>query len=246
MQPMTLLKRRGETSPAVLVFLALLVITGCRDASDVTEPVRRAPATPTTPTTPPSPTASGPLLVSGGMSPEHQAILVSRAGAAVTDAEVTVNGFPIPHCCGNLYSGNLPKAVRAGDTLYLKVTAGDVTFEGFGEVMATPVITSPTAGSTFASTDSITMAWSTPTDPDRFQVCLNCRENALEAAIYHASGSAREYTIEPGILVDYGAGAVVAVYAFKSNFLKAESSPAVSSDVGFVARSRDVVITLKD
>jgi hypothetical protein len=243
-QAMTLLKLRAGTSPAMFLFLALLLIAGCRDTSVVTEPAEtsQVPATPTTPTTP---TGSGSLFISGVMTPQYQGVRVSRGGAPVTNADVTVNGVPIPHCCGDLYSGNLPGAVLAGGTLNLTVVAGGVNFEAPGEVTATPTITAPAAGSTFAWTDPVSLAWSTPTDPDRFEVCLNCWENSLDGAIYPASGSAREFKIAPGALVDYGAGAVVAVYAFKSNFLKSASSREVTSNVLFVARSRDALITIK-
>src|SRR5687768_11579377 len=186
---MTLLKRHAGTSPAVLLFLVLLLIAGCRDASEATEPSgtsRKIPAAPT------APTGSGSLSITGVMTPQYQSVRVSRGGAPVTDADVTVNGFPIPHCCGDLYAGSLPGAVPAGGTLNLKVVAGGVNFEALGEVTATPTITTPASGSTFARTDPVSLTWSIPTDPDRFEVCLNCWENSLDGAIYPASGSSRE------------------------------------------------------
>jgi hypothetical protein len=181
------------------------------------------------------------------MTPQYQSVRVSNGGAPVTDAYVTVNGFPIPHCCGDLYSGKLPEAVPAGGTLNLKVVAGEVKFEAAGEVIGTPTITAPAAGSTVAFTDTVSLAWSISTDPDRFDVCLNCWENALEGAMYPVSGSAREFRIDPQALglVDYGTGAVVAVYAWKSNFLKSAGPPEVTSNVLFMARSRDALITIK-
>ncbi len=245
MQTMILLKRRAGTSPEVLLFLALLVIAGCRDAPVVTEPAGTPQAVPATPTAPTAPTGSGSLFISGVMTPLYQGVRVSRGGAPVTNADVTVNGIRIPHCCGDLYSGNLPGAVPAGATLNLRVVAGGVNFEAPGEVIATPTITAPAAGSTFARTDPVGLAWSTPTDPDRFEVCLNCWENSLYGEIHPAAGSAREFKIAPGALVDFGTGAIVAVYAFKSNFLKAASSPEVTSNVRFMARSSDALITIK-
>lgn len=244
MQPMTSSKRRAGTSAVVLLLFALPLIAGCRDVPVLTEPAETSQPVPATPNTPNTPTGGGSLYISGVMTPQRQGVRISRGGAPVTNAEVMVNGFPIPHCCGDLYSGNLPVEVRAGDTLKLKVVAGGVNFEAWGEV-ATPTITAPAAGSTFAWTDSVSLAWSTPTDPERFEVCLNCWENALEGATYPASGSAREFKIAPGALVDYGTGAVVAVYAYKSNFLEPAGSSEVTSNVLFMARSRDALITIK-
>ncbi|MBA3338500.1 MAG: hypothetical protein H0T54_01890 [Geodermatophilaceae bacterium] len=156
-----------------------------------------------------------------------------------------MNGVPIPHYAGHHYAGNLPEAIPAGGTLNLKVVAGEVHFEASGEVLAAPTITAPAAGSTFAWTDTVSLAWSTPTDPDRFSVCLNCWENSLDGASYPASGSAREFKIAPRALADYGTGAIVAVYAYKSNFLTPAGSPGVTSNVVFVARSRDAIFTVK-
>ena len=241
MQAVSRLKLRAGTSRAVFRFLMLLLIAGCRDTSVVTEPREKPPAVPGTPTTP----GSGFLFISGAMSPQYQALRLSRGGAPVTDANVTVNGVPIPHCCGDLYSGNLPGAVPAGGTLNLKVVTGGVSFEASGEVIATPTITAPAAGSSFASKDPVSLVWSIPTDPDRFEVCLNCWANSLDGAIYPATGSAREFNIAPGTLVDYGGGTIVVVSAFKSDFLKSASSREVTSDVLFLARSRDAVITIK-
>jgi hypothetical protein len=119
-----------------------------------------------------------------------------------------------------------------------------VTFEAPGEVAATPTITAPAAGKVFASTDSVSLAWTAPADPDRFEVCLNCWKNSLDGAIYQTLGSARRFEIAPRSLVDYGGGAVVAVYAFKSNFLKSGDSSQATSDVLFVARSRDAIIPI--
>jgi hypothetical protein len=229
---MTLLKRRAGTSPAVRLLLALLLITGCLDMT-ATELAGTSDLT------------GGSLLISGVMTPQHQGVRLVQGGTPVTDAEVTVNGIRIPHCCGDLYSGDLPEAVPAGATLNLKVVGAGVTFEAQGDVIAPPTITAPVAGSTFAWTDAISLAWSTPADPDRFEVCLNCWPNSNDGEIYPALGSARQFNIAPRSLVDYGEGTVVAVYAFKKKFLKLASTGKINLDVLFVARSRDALIKIK-
>ena len=231
--PMTPLKQRTATSSAVLLILSVVLTAGCSDAG-VTGTVTDA-----------IPTSSGSLLVSGTMTPQRQYIRVSRGGAPVTNADVTVNGVPIPHRTGDLYSGSLPEPVAAGGTLNLKVVTGGVSFEAPGEVTMTPVITAPRAGSSFASTDAVNLTWSTSADPDRFEVCLNCWENSLYGGIYTVSGSTREFKIAPGALVDFGTGAPVFVTAFKSNFLESARSPHVTTNVQFVADSREALITIK-
>lgn len=245
MQFTTLSNRRTGTSPSALIFLGLMWIGGCRDATPTSPTPPPTPTVPATPATPATPTGSGSLSILGFMTPQGQAVHVSRGGVPVTDAEVTVNGFRIPHCCGTLYSGNLPTAIPAGGTLNLRVISGGATFDATGEVTPTPTITAPAAGSTVARTDSVRLAWNSLTDPDWFEVCLNCWENSLDGATYAASGTEREFKIAPGVLMDYGTGAVIAVYAYKSNFFGSAGSPGVTSNVLFVAKSPDARITVK-
>ncbi|MBA3338503.1 MAG: hypothetical protein H0T54_01905 [Geodermatophilaceae bacterium] len=119
-----------------------------------------------------------------------------------------------------------------------------MNFEASGEVLATPTITAPAAGSTAAGTDTVSLTWSTPTDPDRFMVCLNCGDNSIFDANYLVPGSAREFKIAPGALVNFERGAVVTVAAYKFNFLTSASSPADTSNVQFVARSPEAHIRI--
>ncbi len=265
MRPTNPWPRRAGTLPAALALVALLTIGGCSDAvvgtalDGTSEPTPTAP-TPTTPTGPtasipnaptgpnapttPVPTGNSPLVISGVMTPQYQGIRVSLGGGAVTDAAVTVNGFPLAHCCGDLYVGSLPGEVPAGDTLHLRVVTGGVTFEALGEVGPTPTIVAPAVGSTFAWTDSVGLAWSIPAQPDRFEVCLNCWANSLDGAIYNFPGMAREFQIAPGQLVDYGSGSIVVISAYTSNFLRSTSSPAATTNVLFLAQSREARFTI--
>lgn len=242
MQPMTLSMRTTALS-AVLLYLTLGSIAGCRDASQQTGPgeIQTVPKTPTTPNTP----TTGVLTISGAMTPLYQSIRLTRRGVPVTDAVVTVNGYVIPHYAGDLYSGSLPVVVPAGGTLNLKVIAGTVTFEAPGEVIPMPVITSPLSGTTFAYGDSVQLTWSSPANPDQFSVCLNCWENSLDGAIYYTSGSAREFMIPPGTLTDYGKGTPITVSARKINFLKSADTPEVATSVEFWAHSNNAVVRIK-
>ncbi len=245
MQPVSFISPCAVALRAIFVALTLTLVAGCGDGS-VDGPLPAFPsAPPASPAPPPTPTPSSQdsLVVSGVMSDRSQGIRVSRRGAAVTDAIVTVNGVQIGYCCGNLYSGKLPDAIKAGDTLNLKVVAGGVTVEGTGIAIGTPNIALPAAGSVIGFADTLKVAWATDADPDRFEVCLNCWENSLDGALYGVPGSARNFTITPSGLVDYGTGAVVAVYARNENFMKfvgAESG----SVMLFVSRSADARIKI--
>jgi len=241
MHSITALKRRAETSRAVLLSLAMLAIAACRDTPVVTEPA----AIPIVPGTPATPTTRDVLFISGAMGPQYQSIRLAAGDTTLTDAKVTVNGFPLTYCCSNLYTGTLPEAVPGGGKIYLKVVVGAVTYKALGETIPTPVITEPATGSTFASTDYVSLFWSTPADPDKFEVCLNCWPNSNEGEIYTTSGSTRAFTIAPGHLVDYEDETVVAVFAFKRDFLKSVDTPEIRSDVLFVTRSGDAHIHVR-
>jgi len=231
----------GGFARTLLAILLMVAIPACKSE------LATAPASPASPDNSPAAPTGDPLFISGEMTPLHQRIRVSDFISDVTDAEVTVNGTRIPHCCGNIYAGDLPEAVPAGGKLTLKVAApGYQTFEATGIVTGIPAITAPASGTASASTDAIRLQWTIPTDPDRFEVCLNCIDNSNDGAIYPALGRARELVIQPFSLVDYGEGTPVAVYARKDRFLKSAGSNGSISDVLFTARSRAVLIFIKN
>jgi len=162
----------------------------------------------------------------------------------VLDAVVKVNGFTMPYCCGDLYSGDLPEAVPDGGTLNLDVEAGGVKFEASREVIATPTITGPAEGIPIEWTDSVTLTWSSPVDPDLFEVCLNCWDNSIFGEGYYTLGSERQFKFRAGTLADFGEGAPVTVFAQKNGFIKSDSSAEVTADVRYRARAHDLIIRL--
>lgn len=187
---------------------------------------------------------SGILSISGAMAAQHQAITLGFAGKPVTDAIVSVNGVVIPHYTQGTYLADLPAPAATGETLDLKVVYADLTYEGTGEVLPTPVITAPASGATMSYADTVVLLWNSSADPDRFAVCENCYNNALEGAMYYTEGTSREFKIAGG-LVDWGGGAIIAVNAYKETFLKPVGANVFLSNVRFVARSEDTRVFLK-
>jgi hypothetical protein len=117
------------------------------------------------------PLVEAPLLIAGGdMGAQFQNLTITRAGMAVTDGTVTVNGVVVPHAGAGRYVGQLPDAVPAGSPLNLQVSAGGVTVQGTVLVPEAPILTAPAAGAVLAAADYITVSWTSATDPDRFIV----------------------------------------------------------------------------
>lgn len=143
-----------------LIGLAALVALGCDEDGVTTPPV---------PDDPPAQL----LIMGGDMGAQFQNLTITRRGRAVTDAVVTVSGVTIPHSGDGLYEGQLPGPLPAGSPFSLQVSAGRASVQGAGNVPEAPLLTAPETGTIFASTDSITVAWTSTTNPDRFVVVAN-------------------------------------------------------------------------
>lgn len=146
--------RRARVSLHGVALLSLLApLASCEN--DASGPVKEA----------------APLLIAGGdMGGQFQNLTVTREGAAVTDATVTVNGVAIPHAGAGRYQGQLPTAVPAGSPLDLRVSAGGATVQGTVNVPEASVLTAPATGAVFAPGGLITVTWTSATNPDRFVV----------------------------------------------------------------------------
>lgn len=148
---------------------------------------------------------STPISISATLSPQLQSVWVFGAG----NAAVTVNGVPIPR--GNpagpggeykpppgldvrFYQGSLPEPVAAGLPLVLEVKANEITVQATGKVPEAPVLTAPAAGTVFTLADSITVTWTSTTDPDGFEVGFGF--NSFCCAFFETPGSARELKVD--------------------------------------------------
>ena len=245
MQPPTIRLRLG-TALSCLVFA---LVSGCSENGIPTEPEKTPSAAPQVPPEAPSPGSpsdprSASIVISGWMTPQHQRLEVHRGMAPVTNAVVTVNGVPLGHRDGGSYQGSLPEPVTSGGKLNLKVVIDGIVFEPPGEVAPIPTITAPEAGTVIRVTDPITLLWSSPANPDRFEICTNCWENSLDGAVYPASGATREHLVAAGALVDYGGGSPLAVVAIRNNFLNPAKPAEVASTIRFIAASQ-VLITVE-
>ncbi|MCG6987509.1 MAG: hypothetical protein LJF06_04960, partial [Gemmatimonadetes bacterium] len=136
-----------------------------------------------------------PLSISGEMGAQLQNVRITREGVPVTDGAVTVNGVAIPHAGAGFYRGQLPAAVPAGSGLNLQVSAGEATVQGTVNVPEAPVLTAPvTEADIDAGGDSITVTWTSATNPERF-VASWIFDGVTAGETFTATGTARELRI---------------------------------------------------
>lgn len=133
----------------------------------------------------------GPLSIHADMGPLSHHIAVAQNGRDANDAVVTVNGIAMPRTNSGGYSGQLPEPVSAGSPLVLEVISDGATARATGTVPEAPVLTAPATGTVFALTDSITVTWTSATDPEGFLVAVG----SVFPAFFAAPGSARELKI---------------------------------------------------
>jgi hypothetical protein len=179
-----------------------------------------------------------PLHIVGNMGAQVQNVAVSRAGQAVTDAAVTVNGVAIPHASGGSYQGELPAIVPAGSPLDLVVTAGGVTVQATGNVPEAPVLTAPATGTVFALADSITVTWTSATDPDLFGVSFG----SVFPALFATPGTARELRVAASE-IGTGTEVPIQVSAFNDGTFTGPADPESRMNI-LVEASTSAVITI--
>lgn len=221
---------RAGTWRAIISLSATLLIPGCRDGEGLIEP----------PTT-------IPLGISGEFTRSAVGVQLYRGGAAVTNAVVSVNGVKLVRSTEPGYYYLIRPELPAGSPVNVKVSAGGATIEATGNVPDRPVLTFPATGDILGAMDTITVTWTSATDPDRFRVEFDWSEFS-NVRQFDTPGTARELTVTGSSLWDLRAddtGALVTVYALWDDFLSFTGPVAPGSGVSFSAVSEDAVLRIK-
>ncbi|MEJ2185958.1 MAG: hypothetical protein P8Z36_08465 [Gemmatimonadota bacterium] len=164
--------------------------------------------------TPPPSRGESRVLVAADLGTQFQNVTITREGVPVTDHRVMVNGVAILHTEGGQYQGQLPGAVGAGSPIEL-VLGGDgriIYSVGTGTMPEAPVLTAPATGATFDAGDSITVTWTSATDPDRFVVAWIVDGATFET--HTAVGGTREIRIAAS---EFPAGADLSISVVACN-----------------------------
>jgi hypothetical protein len=166
--------------PFVTVLAGALVVGACGSDSNLATP----------------PVA---YLVRGGdMGPRAQNVSVHQDGAAMTTAEVTVNGVALRHAAEGRYSGELAADLPAGGPLALEVRVGGSVVTATGAVPGLAELTAPSGNAIVPPPDPIVVEWTSPVNPDRFVVMATPESGPVQQ--FSASGAARSLTIAAGAL----------------------------------------------
>ncbi|MEJ2215871.1 MAG: hypothetical protein P8099_04575 [Gemmatimonadota bacterium] len=170
--------RRPRVSLQSLAALVLLALVGSCD-NDTT-----------------GPSADGRLLAVAKLGAQLQNVTITRAGVPATDVAVTVNAVAIPQVGAGRYVGQLPAAVPAGSLIDLRLSAGGLTVQATGTVPEAPVLTAPVTGAISDAGDSITVAWTSATRPERFVVSGSSDfDGATFDKTFSVAGNARELRV---------------------------------------------------
>lgn len=162
--------------------------------------------------------ASIPFTISADLRPEAQSAFVWRAGKAVAHARLSVNGAAMvyaPEQGGyGFYQGSLPEAAAPGSPLALEMKANGLTLRATVQLPEAPVLTWPVASTAVSASDSLTVTWTSATDPDGFEIRFFVADGWGYWETFTAPGGARELTLA---VSDLGQVSEVTVVVFAVN-----------------------------
>ncbi len=149
------------------------------------------------------------------MGAKSQNVNVSRAGANLTDASVTVNGTTIPYASvASRYRGDLPSEVAVGNGLFLRVQSGECSLAAYDWVPEAPVMTAPAANASVNVSSPLDVTWTSSSNPDRFVVRVDDLGNGTNAfTSSDLPNTARNFTI-PAASLPVGRTLKVRVYGY--------------------------------
>ncbi len=153
---------------------------------------------------------------------------VKRNGQPIDGAVVVVNGVvlsPRPGQAGT-YSAYFDAPLSARSAVSLDVAAGDLRVTGLGALPDAPVLTSPWDGQWFTPGEDVTVTWTSPSDPDYFEVYAgwSCGYGCGTGIWLEAAGTERTLTIPTASLPTMGL-VDVSVFAYDDGSLSGDYEP---------------------
>ena len=155
------------------------------------------------------------LVRGADMGAQFQNVSVTLDGAAVSSAEASVNGTPIPFVAGSsLYQGSLSAPIAVGNAIKLRAVVPEGEITAFDTVPEAPAVTAPASGATLDASSPQTVTWTSATNPDRFRVALtwSCGAGCGTGSSFDAAGGDRSLSL-PANTLPADTGVKVRIYA---------------------------------
>jgi len=126
-----------------------------------------------------------------------QQVRVTRNGAGIPVADVSLGGRVLSHVEDGVYTGDLGEAPAPGASLTLTVSIGGALISGTDAIPVAATVTGPPEGTSFTVAELVPVAWQALEDPDGFEVRI-CWDQCAESISYRiGDGSARSFDFSP-------------------------------------------------
>ena len=141
------------------------------------------------------------IIQGSDMGDKFQSVNVNYENQPVGNATVKVNGTLLPKnpTYPDRYYGALPVPVPPGGSINLEVGLADgTTFSASGMVPEKPELTVPADNSSFTKTQSLTVNWTCPSNPDRFSIALDFNPGTQDykGITYETKGMNRSFSFD--------------------------------------------------
>ena len=183
------------------------------------------------------------LVFGSDMGAKFEHISLTRSGAAVTGAAVTVNGTPIPETSPGSYNGELPAFLNVGDTITLEIHAGSDVITGVAKIAAVPTITAPADGAVIHPGTPLAFAWTSPSDPNEFLAYINYQvgDSGLGTDTTVA-GSNRTASVSTTVIPLTATGVRAGVFAYANGVFTGHADAGSKMHVRTEATQKNLVI----
>lgn len=119
------------------------------------------------------PAADKILLQGSDMGPRFQNFTISRAGASVSSAVVSINGVSLTTTANGRYNYDVGRELQPGEVLVVRVAIGSDVVEGRATIIGQATLTAPIQNQLFTFGQNLNFTWTASAEPDFWLVGLS-------------------------------------------------------------------------